>query len=148
MVTVKKIEVFNICQGKYVAISPLKKLAKKILIRERIQKSVTVNIILCDEAYITALNKKFAQKNYSTDVLAFLLSDQASEMDGEIYINLDRVTEQAKDYKVTFDNELTRLITHGLLHLLGYRDDTDNDKQEMRDLEDYYLTCLIHKKRY
>ena len=139
----KKVEVFKIYEGEHVDVLTLKRFTKKILAGEKIKKNVIINIILCNDKYITELNTKFVKHNYSTDVLAFPLSDKTTDIQGEIYINLDKVAEQAKEYAVTFREELARLVAHGLLHLIGYQDDTNSNKKEMHDLENYYVNKYI-----
>ena len=87
--------------------------------------------ILCDDALIRHLNRRFLQKDETTDVLSFDLGDsQNDRVVGEIYVNLDRVREQAPDYGSTFWEELIRVAIHGLLHLYGY-DDHDPDARQV-----------------
>jgi rRNA maturation RNase YbeY len=98
-----------------------------------------ISLIFVNTNYIVELNRQFLNHDYSTDVLSFPLNESVSPLIGEIYVNLDKVEEQAEDYEVTFDNELQRIVIHGLLHLCGYRDDDESSKRRMTALEDSYL---------
>ena len=96
------------------------------------------------EKLISDLKKQYFQVDQWTDVIAFRLNayDQ-SEVEGEIYISLNRVSENSKKFKQGFEKELKRVIIHGLLHLLGYDDQTPEEKEAMTRLEDHYLSQLI-----
>jgi probable rRNA maturation factor len=86
------------------------------------------------------LNFKFLKKRYSTDVIAFELSDTfESHLTGEIYINMELLPQQAKQYQISLNNELVRLVSHGIYHLLGYEDKTDAQRKIMTQLEDLVL---------
>lgn len=102
-----------------------------------------LNVIFVDNAKIAELNHKYVHKNQPTDVLAFDLSDQNKHgLEGEIYISLDRAVEQSKEYKVSFQQELIRLVTHGMLHLFGYRDDSPESKREMNIREEAAIFAM------
>ena len=93
----------------------------------------------------TEINKSYFHKNQSTDVITFYLNNDPFPCEiqspwGEIYICVDRAIEQAVEYQVSLENEITRLIVHGLLHLMGYMDETTEDKQRMTEKENHYLT--------
>jgi rRNA maturation RNase YbeY len=90
--------------------------------------------------YIVNLNKRFFNKDNTTDVISFNLSEKGIEIEGEVYINIDIINSQAEYYSVSFEEEMKRLVIHGLLHLVGYKDDRKNQKKEIREKEDYYLT--------
>jgi rRNA maturation RNase YbeY len=119
--------------------SKILKLAKSIINEERLNFS-TLNIIFVDDKTIQEINKKFLNHDYPTDVISFDLSDDFDdEKISEIYISVDRAIEQAKVYKVTTENEIARLVAHGLLHLAGYNDSTKSEKLKMRRKESYYI---------
>jgi len=108
-----------------------------VLKTHKYEQNGYINIILVDNKKIIELNAQYLRKNEPTDVLAFNLSENKQNFfEGEIYISLDRTVEQAKEYGVTFEQELIRLVSHGVLHLLGYKDDTPEGKKRMSTLED------------
>ena len=108
-----------------------------------------IGIVFVDHDYIIDLNKKYLNKDDTTDVLSFPLTEPgSSDISGEIYINLDRIAEQVVEYKVSFNEELYRIIIHGLLHLVGYTDYQLAEKKKMTIKEDHYLTILKQKEFY
>ena len=141
----RKIKIFNTKRDTRIRPAALKKLARAVFSQERGRKKVKLGIILCDDAHITELNKKYLSKEYSTDVLSFILEQKESYLEGEIYINLDKVTEQAGEYEVSFENELCRILIHGVLHILGYRDTTESARKKMSEREDFYLSAYFNR---
>ena len=97
-----------------------------------------LDIIFCADDYLLELNKKFLNHSTYTDVISFNLSDSAAIV-GEIYISLDRVTENSELFTTTRSQELLRVIFHGVLHLTGYSDKTEAEKKMIRVKEDLYL---------
>lgn len=85
-----------------------------------------------------AMNRRFLKHDYTTDVLSFPLSEEG-RCEGEIYVNLDKVNEQAREYGVSPESELARLVIHGTLHLVGYDDQKTNDRETMRSVEDSHV---------
>jgi rRNA maturation RNase YbeY len=98
-----------------------------------------VNIILTNDERVRQLKKQFFDIDVFTDVISFNLEDEGEHLEGEIYISWDRVIENASTFKVSNNNELKRIIIHGILHLCGYDDQTPNDKKKMQELENKYL---------
>ncbi len=99
-----------------------------------------VNIVFVNNRFIRELNRKYRQVDLPTDVLCFDLSEPSSkESTGEIYISLERAAEQAQQYGVSLQNEVARLVVHGLLHLVGYDDQSDADREVMRQKTEEYL---------
>ena len=102
-----------------------------------------VSIVLTDHASVKALNETHLERSYETDVLAFDLRDEAGreskELDGEIYVDLDTALERAPEFGTDYDGEVRRYVIHGVLHLMGYRDDNPNGRDEMKRLENLYL---------
>ncbi len=125
---------------------PIKKLRKLIkqVVNEESLEYVQINFVYVGDDIIQRINKQFLNHDYPTDVIAFDLSDEIEVLDkiAEIYISLDRAFEQARIYKVSLENEIARLTTHGLLHLAGYKDNTRSEKLSMRRRENYYLRKL------
>lgn len=103
-----------------------------------------LNLILADDAYITDLNARFTGRKHPTDVLSFPFSGERLPTEegilGEVYISLDRATEQARDFGVSLEDEVRRLTIHGILHLLGYDHQTDEETEVMRRKEDELLS--------
>ena len=98
-----------------------------------------INIIFCDDAFLLIKNKKYLNHSSLTDILTFDFSTGKS-ISGDIFISTERVKENATKYKVPFKDELNRVLIHGVLHLLGYKDKTEKEKQIMRKKEDFYLS--------
>jgi len=101
------------------------------------QELETLSIVLCNDQYVLNLNKKYLSHDYYTDILTFPHSDES--IDGELYISIDRVGENARTECVQKIDELDRVIIHGILHLAGFDDKTIEMQEKMRALEDFYL---------
>ncbi len=100
-----------------------------------------VSYIFCDDEYLLMLNINYLEHNTLTDIISFDYS-AGKRISGDIFISIERVKENAKIFKVSFTEELHRVIIHGILHYCGYKDKTPEDKLEMRSKEDYYLSLL------
>ena len=112
---------------------------KSILEKELISKA-KINLIFAKDELLNNLKIEYFQKDHLTDVIAFRINDYTdTEVEGEIYISLERAIDNAKEYDVEVSKELARLIIHGTLHLLNYKDNTDNEKFIMTELENKYL---------
>ena len=103
------------------------------------KKLVSLHVIFCSDEYLLALNKQFLQHDYFTDILTFDLSSHTTDIEAEIYISVDRVKENSFQHNVTFQNEMLRIIFHGVLHLSGFGDKTITEKKLMTSKEDQYL---------
>ncbi|HPS95671.1 MAG: rRNA maturation RNase YbeY [Bacteroidales bacterium] len=101
-------------------------------------RSGDINIIFCSDEYLLELNKKYLSHDFYTDIITF---DNCSNqiISGDLFISIDRVRENSKTYSSSFDEELHRVIVHGLLHLLGYKDKTKAQSKVMREKESFYL---------
>ena len=104
-------------------------------------KEGDVSYVFCDDAYLHKLNVEFLNHDTLTDVISFDYS-VGKIIHGEIFISVERVADNAKDFNVTFENELNRVMIHGILHYCGYKDKTDADELRMRDMENHYLSLL------
>ena len=102
-------------------------------------KEGDINYIFCDDYYLLELNVKHLKHNTLTDIISFDYS-LGKILSGDIFISIDRVRENSLKYEVSFDEELQRVIIHGILHFCGYKDKTKEDKRLMRKKEDYYLS--------
>ncbi|MEZ4976507.1 MAG: rRNA maturation RNase YbeY [Flavobacteriaceae bacterium] len=100
-----------------------------------------INYIFCDDEYLHKLNVEFLNHDTLTDIISFDYSI-GKIVHGDIFISIERVADNAQDFKVTFEEELGRVIIHGILHLCGYKDKTDEDAQVMRLKENHYLNQL------
>jgi rRNA maturation RNase YbeY len=98
-----------------------------------------INYVFCDNEFITDINKKFLNHDYPTDIITFDYSD-TKIINGEIYLSIEQIKENHKTYNTNLTDELHRVIIHGILHLLGYKDKTKTEQLEMRTQEDYYLS--------
>ncbi len=101
-----------------------------------------LSIVLADHQTVRQLNQSYLNHDYDTDVLSFPLNDteETGVVDGEVYIDLDTAHERHEEFGVSFDEEALRYIAHGVLHLIGYEDDTPDKKEQMRVLENRYLS--------
>jgi rRNA maturation RNase YbeY len=89
---------------------------------------------------IHAINKTYLHHNYTTDIITFNYSELVKQIDGEIFISIDDAVDNSKKFKVTLSDELVRLVIHGILHLLGFDDQTTSDKKTMKRLENKLLS--------
>jgi probable rRNA maturation factor len=125
-------------------------LAKKPLIRKWLNQVVrsekknagTVNFIFCDDDFLLRLNKQYLKHNTFTDIITFPYEDIQKTVSGDIYISITRISENSTKFHQTFNQELSRVMVHGVLHLLGYHDKTKAEKTEMKAKEDQYLSYL------
>ena len=97
-----------------------------------------MNIIFCSDNYILDINQKYLQHDYFTDIITFDYCE-GKTLSGDLFISVDTVRENAIFYGTEFDDELNRVIVHGLLHLIGYDDHSEEDQKTMRSKENYYL---------
>lgn len=123
------------------------KLLAKANIANWISKSIVneafkegdINFIFCDDNYLLDMNVKYLKHKTLTDIISFDYS-LGKIVSGDIFISIDRIRDNALKYEVKFDDELKRVIIHGILHFCGYNDKTKEDKRLMRKKEDYYLS--------
>jgi len=101
--------------------------------------------VFCSDDYLLQMNKSFLQHDYFTDIITFDLSIKGKGTNGEIYISVDRVRDNAINHFSTFSEELLRVIFHGALHLCGYKDKKKSEITIMREKEDYYLRVFGEK---
>ncbi|HHM23457.1 MAG TPA: rRNA maturation RNase YbeY [Bacteroidetes bacterium] len=117
----------------------LKKIVREILQQENLELDGEIRFIFTDDEYIRQLNREFLKHDYATDVISFPLEADDDYLDGEIYISRERAEEQAKERGLPVQEELWRLVIHGLLHLLGYDDLSEEKRREMFSVQESYL---------
>lgn len=105
------------------------------------QKLGTITVVLCSDAYILRTNNEFLGHDYYTDVITFDYSEEGT-LSGDLLISVDTVRGNANEYCVSYRDELMRVIVHGVLHLCGYKDKTEQETEMMREKENFYLAQL------
>jgi probable rRNA maturation factor len=102
-----------------------------------------LNYIFCTDKRLLKINQDFLKHDYYTDIITFEINPKGQPIEGEIYISVDRVKENAHLLGISFKQELLRVILHGALHLCGYKDKTPSQIKEIRQKEEFYLSTLI-----
>ena len=102
----------------------------------------SVSYVFCTDEFLLKLNQQYLKHDTLTDILTFTLSGTSLPIVSEIYISLERVKENAQNLKVNYEDELHRVMIHGILHLCGYEDHSLKEKSKMRSKEDFYLSKL------
>jgi rRNA maturation RNase YbeY len=115
---------------------------QKVIESESDKAISNINFILCSDPYLNQINIQYLNHNTYTDIITFNNSDDPRFIDSDIYISLDRVSENSKKFGESMDIELCRVMIHGILHLLGYKDKSFNEKELMRKKENECLTLL------
>ena len=98
-----------------------------------------LNYIFCSDEYLHQMNVSYLNHDTLTDIITFDNSDVEGKIIGDIFISIDRVTENAKKFDVEFIDESNRVMVHGALHLVGYKDKKKEEQEKMRAKENYYL---------
>jgi probable rRNA maturation factor len=99
-----------------------------------------LNYIFCSDDYLLEINRQYLEHDYYTDIITFDNSEEDDKLEGDIYVSVDRVKDNAETLNVPFDVELRRVLIHGLLHLIGFEDSDEDLKKQMRAKED---ECLL-----
>ncbi len=115
----------------------------KQIVHNESKKLIHLNFIFCTDEYLLEINRKHLNHNFLTDVVSFWINDF---VEGEIYISIDRIKDNANERKLDFSEELHRVIIHGVLHLLGYHDKTIEEKNIMRNKENQALALLVSRE--
>ena len=111
----------------------------KLVAESEIRRIGQINIIFCSDNYILDINQQYLQHDYFTDIITFDYCE-GEVLSGDLFISIDTVRENAIEYGTEFEEELNRVMVHGVLHLIGYDDHCDEDVAQMRKKEDYYLS--------
>ncbi|MDC3070918.1 rRNA maturation RNase YbeY [Bacteroidota bacterium] len=115
----------------------IKNWLKEIVVSEK-KKVGDINYIFCSKEYLKKMNNDYLSKNYETDVISFDFTDD-NKISGDIYISSETVKKNSIIFNVSFNNELKRVIVHGLLHLLNYNDKSKQEQKIMREKENFYI---------
>ena len=135
----KQITVYNDYDSKFLYNSESISNLVLYIFKDKKVKLNALSIILTDSISLSKLKKKYFNVNQFTDVIAFNLNNEKDCIEGEIYISIDDVKENAKIYSESFENEFKRVIIHGSLHLMGFDDSTEDEKKTMTDLENIFI---------
>ena len=111
----------------------------KMVAGSEMRRIGAVNIIFCSDNYILDVNMRYLQHDYFTDIITFDYCE-GDKLSGDLFISVDSVRENALYYGTEFEDELNRVMVHGILHLIGYDDHTEEEQKVMREKEDYYLS--------
>jgi probable rRNA maturation factor len=120
----------------------------EILSQREGTKFDSLSIVFCSDDYLLEINQNHLQHDYYTDIITFdLTPKQKKTKEAELYISIDRVRDNAKQFKSTIQHELHRVIFHGILHLCGFKDKSKSDQQTMRTKENEYLELYFNPKQ-
>lgn len=111
----------------------------RLVAESEIRRIGDISIIFCSDNYILDINRRYLGHNYFTDIITFDYCE-GDKLSGDLFISVDSVQENSVEYGTEFNDELNRVIVHGILHLIGYDDHTEEDVKVMRLKEDYYLS--------
>lgn len=111
----------------------------KMVAESEIKRLGAISIIFCSDNYILDVNMKYLNHDYFTDIITFDYCE-GNVISGDLFISVDSVRENASFYGTEFADELNRVMVHGILHLIGYDDHTEEDQKTMRAKENYYLS--------
>jgi len=115
------------------------------VIKSELKSEGEINYIFCDDDYLLEINKQYLDHDTLTDIISFDYS-VGNELHGDIFISIQRVKENASDFNVSFDEELKRVMVHGVLHYCGYKDKSEKDESLMRQKEDEKMK-MFHVKQ-
>ena len=111
----------------------------RLVAESEIRRLGDISIIFCSDPYILDINLKYLQHDYFTDIITFDYCE-GEKISGDLFISIDSVRENAAFYGTEFEDELNRVMVHGILHLIGYDDHTKAEQKTMREKENYYLS--------
>ena len=123
----------------------LKDYCRKVLDHNN-YKSSLISLIFIDQEELREMKKLYFKEDAYTDVIAFNFNKNEEDLEGELYLSLQMIENNASNYSVTLESEIKRVVAHGLLHLIGYRDDNDRDKAKMTKMEDICIQLFYDIK--
>lgn len=112
------------------------------VIKLQLKQVGEINYIFCDDEYLLDINKTYLKHDFYTDIITFDQAELPNKIEGEIYISVERVKDNSETLKVDFKEELKRVVIHGILHLVGFKDKTEKEKKKMRALENEMLQLI------
>ncbi|HTI11402.1 MAG TPA: rRNA maturation RNase YbeY [Puia sp.] len=135
---------FHFLQGGFTLTerSALKSFIEKLFKREK-KQLLNLNYIFCSDDYLLEINKQYLKHDFYTDIITFGLSEPNEPVSAEIYISVDRVKENARQFNTSFKREMHRVLFHGALHLCGYKDKKKQEILLMRQMEEKYLNLYF-----
>lgn len=119
--------------------SQLKEWLITVILEEKRVLTEAINFVFCSDAYLHKVNVEYLDHDTLTDIITFDNSDNPQEIEGDIFISLERIKENAQTFEVAFEEELKRVLVHGILHLIGYNDKTETEQFTMSLKENLYL---------
>jgi rRNA maturation RNase YbeY len=122
----------------------IEKWLSEVIVSES-KKEGDINYIFCDDEYLHEINVKYLDHDTLTDIISFDYSI-GNELHGDIFVSVERVADNARDFNVSFDEELKRVLAHGILHFAGYKDKSEEDELLMRSKEDEKI-AMFHVKQ-
>lgn len=112
---------------------------RKVILLEK-KKLVQLNYIFCSDQYLQEINQKYLQHKSLTDIITFDNKEITGVIEGDVFISIERIKENSFEWGADLQEEIHRVLIHGVLHLVGYSDKTKQDKSRMRKKEDAYLS--------
>lgn len=106
-------------------------------------KLKTLNYLFCSDEYLHKINVEYLDHDTYTDIITFDNSEDEGNIEGDIFVSIERVRENAIELNSGFESEFKRVLVHGVLHLCGYDDHSDEDEAEMRRLENHYIDLFV-----
>ena len=129
------IKVFNSFEKIAINEISVEKLARKILSEKSLNDKAVISIIFCDNKTLNNFKIKYFDEDVFTDIVTFKIEDKPY-LEAELYISTEMAIENAKEFKVSLDNEIIRLISHGILHLIGYDDSNNSSSKKMFSVQE------------
>jgi rRNA maturation RNase YbeY len=112
------------------------------VLRQEKKELISLNYVFCSDAFLLDLNIKYLHHNSYTDIITFNNAENSSHIISDVFISVERVRDNSKNFNTPFLEEIHRVMIHGLLHLFGYNDKKRSEIETMRKKEDYYLSLL------
>ena len=113
------------------------------VVEQNNKEILNINYIFTSDSHLLQINKEYLNHNTYTDIITFNQSADENTIEADIFISIDRIKQNAKTLNQSFQNELHRVMIHGVLHILGLKDKAEIEKQEMRKNENHYLALLF-----